>query len=119
MRRAPSSAPTHRSADDHHDRAGALNLVGCNINGFVEPRPTASDGNTWEPARRYQGHIEFLADDIEDRTGVRVEVPLNRRGRRSLRHALGGLLRTTPARTPSWANLMLFHEHGLDYTMRT
>ena len=59
-----------------------LNLVGCNINWVTEPMANCfRTGNHLgiQPGG-VKDMLEFLADDVADRTGVQVEVPLNRKG---------------------------------------
>src|SRR5512138_3224756 len=59
-----------------------LNLVGCNINWVVEPAANCfRTGNHLgiQPGG-IKDMLEFMADDIEDRTGVRVDVPINKKG---------------------------------------
>jgi Fe-S oxidoreductase len=63
--------------------------------------------------------LEFLADDIEDRTGVRVDVPINRKGAEILFITPSGDYFADPGTYTCMGYLMLFHEIGLDYTFST
>jgi Fe-S oxidoreductase len=63
--------------------------------------------------------LDFLADDIEDLTGVRVEVPLNRKGAEILFVTPSGDYFADPGTYTCMGYLMLFHELNLDYTMST
>lgn len=98
-----------------------LDLVGCNINWVVEPAANCfRTGNHLgiQPGG-IKDMLEFLADDIEDRTGVRVDIPLNRKGAEILFVAPSGDYFADPGTYTCMGYLMLFHEIGLDYTMST
>ena len=65
----------------------------------------------------FKDSIEFAVDELEELTGVRVEVPINRKGAEILFvDPLGRLLRPTRTTYTCLGYLMLFHEIGLDYT---
>lgn len=98
-----------------------LNLVGCNINWAIEPAANCfRTGNHLgiQPGG-VKDMLEFLADDIEERTGVRVEVPLNRKGAEILFVAPSGDYFADPGTYTCMGYMMLFHEIGLDYTFST
>lgn len=98
-----------------------LNLVGCNINWAIEPAANCfRTGNHLgiQPGG-IKDMLEFLADDIEDRTGVRVEVPLNRKGAEILFVAPSGDFFADPGTYTCMGYMMLFHQIGLDYTFST
>jgi len=98
-----------------------MNLIGVNIDWVMTPvKNSHRTGNHLG----IQPHgvldsIEFAIDDLEDRTGVRVEVPLNKKG--------AEILFVTPSADyfgePHYFTLLgyfaLFHEIGLDFTMST
>ena len=63
--------------------------------------------------------LEFLADDLEERTGVRVDVPLNRKGAEVLFVAPSGDYFADPGTYTCMGYLALLHEIGLDYTWST
>ena len=98
-----------------------LNLVGCNINWVTEP--VANCFRTGNHLGIQPGGVkdmlEFLADDIEDRTGVRVEVPLNKKGAEILFVTPSGDYFADPGTYTCMGYMMLFHEIGLDYTFST
>ena len=98
-----------------------LNLVGCNINWVTEPAANCfRTGNHLgiQPGG-IKDMLEFLADDIEDRTGVRVEVPLNKKGAEILFVTPSGDYFADPGTYTCMGYLMLFHEIGLNYTFST
>jgi Fe-S oxidoreductase len=98
-----------------------LNLVGININWVIEP--VANCFRTGNHLGIQPGGIkdmlEFLADDIEDRTGIRVEVPLNRKGAEILFITPSGDFFADPGTYTCMGYMMLFHEIGLNYTFST
>jgi Fe-S oxidoreductase len=98
-----------------------LNLVGCNINWVIEP--VANCFRTGNHLGILPGGIkdmlEFLADDIEDRTGVRVEVPINKKGADILFITPSGDFFADPGTYTCMGYMMLFHEIGLNYTFST
>jgi Fe-S oxidoreductase len=63
--------------------------------------------------------LEFLADELEEVTGVRVEVPINRKGAEILFVTPSGDLMADPGTYTAMGYLALFHEIGLDYTFST
>jgi Fe-S oxidoreductase len=60
-----------------------------------------------------------MADDIEEATGVRVEVPLNKKGAEVLFIPPSGDYVAAPGIYTCMGYLLLFHELGLDYTFST
>jgi Fe-S oxidoreductase len=98
-----------------------LNLVGCNINWVTEPMANCfRTGNHLgiQPGG-VKDMLEFLADDVADRTGVKVEVPLNRKGAEILFVTPSGDYFADPGTYTCMGYMMLFHEIGLDYTFST
>jgi len=98
-----------------------LNLVGCNINWVIEPAANCFRmGNHLgiQPGG-IKDMLEFMADDIEDRTGVRVDVPLNKKGAEILFVAPSGDFFADPGTYTCMGYMMLFHEIGLNYTFST
>jgi Fe-S oxidoreductase len=63
--------------------------------------------------------LEFLADELEEVTGVRVEVPINKKGAEILFVTPSGDLMADPGTYTAMGYLALFHELGLDYTFST
>jgi len=98
-----------------------LNLVGFNINWVIEP--VANSFRTGNHLGIQPGGVkdmlEFLAEDIEERTGVRVEVPINKKGADILFIAPSGDYFADPGTYTCMGYMMLFHEIGLNYTFST
>ena len=98
-----------------------LNLVGCNINWVIEPAANCfRTGNHLgiQPGG-VKDMLEFMADDIFDRTGVRVDVPINKKGADILFVTPSGDYFADPGTYTCMGYMMLFHEIGLNYTFST
>ncbi len=63
--------------------------------------------------------VEFLCDDIETITGIRIDPPLNEKGHEILFITPSGDFFADPGIYTFMGYLMLFHELGLDYTLST
>lgn len=63
--------------------------------------------------------VEFLCDDIEEITGIRINPPINEKGHEVLFIAPSGDVFADPGIYTFMGYLMLFHEIGLDYTLST
>ena len=96
-----------------------LNLVGCNINWVLEPVANCyrTGNHLGIQPHGFKDSIDFAVDELAEMTGVRVEVPINKKG--------AEILFVTPSAdyfaTPHYYTLLgyftLFHEIGLDFTM--
>lgn len=64
-------------------------------------------------------NVEYLVDDIEEITGIKIEPSLNRKGAEILFVAPSGDLFGDPGTFNAMGYMMLFHELGLDYTWST
>jgi Fe-S oxidoreductase len=98
-----------------------LNLVGCNINWIIEPAANCfrTGNHLGLQPHAIKDMLDFFADDIEDRTGIRVEVPINKKGAEILFVTPSGDLFADPGTFTCMGYLMLFHEIGLNYTWST
>jgi len=98
-----------------------LNLVGCNINWILEPVANCyrTGNHLGIQPHGLKDSLEFFADDIEDRTGVRVKVPINKKGAEVLFVTPSGDYFADPGTFTCMGYLMLLHEIGLDYTWST
>jgi Fe-S oxidoreductase len=63
--------------------------------------------------------MEFMVDDIEEATGIRVDLPVNKKGAEILFVVPSGDFVAAPGIYTCMAYLLLFHELGLDYTWST
>ncbi len=98
-----------------------LYLLGCGINWALEPVANCfRTGNHLgvEP-HAFKDTLEFFADDIEEVTGITVDIPLNRKGAEVLFVTPSGDYFADPGTFTCMGYMMLFHELGLDYTWST
>ncbi len=98
-----------------------LNLVGCNINWVIEPASNCfrTGNHLGIQPHGVKDSLEFFADDIAEKTGIQIEVPLNKKGAEILFVTPSGDFFADPGTFTCMGYLMLFHEIGLDYTWST
>ncbi len=98
-----------------------LNLVGCNINWVQEPVANCfrTGNHLGIPPHGVKDMWEFMVDDIEDITGIKVNLPINKKGAEILFVTPSGDYFADPGTYTCMGYLMLFHELGLDYTWST
>jgi len=98
-----------------------LNLVGLNINWVMEPDANCfrTGNHLGIPPHGLMDMWEFCQDDIEDITGVKVNLPVNKKGAEVLFVVPSGDYFADPGTYTFMGYLMLFHEIGLDYTWST
>ncbi len=98
-----------------------LNLVGCNINWVIEPAANCfrTGNHLGIQPHGIKDSLDFFADDIADKTGIQIEVPLNKKGAEILFVTPSGDFFADPGTFTCMGYLMLFHEIGLDYTWST
>jgi Fe-S oxidoreductase len=96
-----------------------LNLVGLNINWVVEPVANCHrTGNHMNiPPHTFKDNVEFLCDELEETTGVRVEPTINRKGAEVLFIIPSADYFADPGIFTFMGYLMLFKHIGLDYTL--
>lgn len=98
-----------------------LNLLGLNIEWIAGPVANCfMKGNHLglEP-HTIKNNIEFMLDDIETITGIKISPTFNRKGAEILFVTPSGDLFADPGTYTCMGYLMLFHEIGLDYTWST
>ncbi|GAB6175379.1 [DsrC]-trisulfide reductase DsrK [Desulfobaculum senezii] len=98
-----------------------LHELGLNINWILEPAANSNrTGNHMgiQP-HAYYDMMEFMVEDIEDITGVKVNCPVNEKGHEVLFITPSGDIFADPGTYTYMGYLMLFHEIGLDYTWST
>ena len=98
-----------------------LNLVGCSTEWVVTPASNSfrTGNHLGIPPHAFKQSLEFAQDEVFNITGIRLGVPINKKG--------AEILFVTPSADyfaqPHWFTLlgylMLFHEIGLDYTFST
>jgi len=98
-----------------------LNLLGLNIEWIAGPVANCfMKGNHLglEP-HTIKSNFDFMVDDIEEITGIKVEPSFNRKGAEVLFVAPSGDMFGDPGTYTCMGYMMLFHEIGLDYTWST
>ncbi|MFH2122887.1 MAG: sulfate reduction electron transfer complex DsrMKJOP subunit DsrK [Pseudomonadota bacterium] len=98
-----------------------LHLVGIGINWILEP---ASNSNRTGNHMGLQPHtfkdnVDFLADDIENLTGIKINHSFNRKGAEVLFITPSADVFAEPGLYTAMGYLLLFEHIGLDYTWST
>ena len=95
--------------------------LGCGINWALEPVANCfmTGNHLGIQPHTFKDTMEFFADEIEEITGVKVEVPLNKKGAEILFVTPSGDYFADPGTYTCMGYMMLFHELGLDYTWST
>jgi Fe-S oxidoreductase len=98
-----------------------LNLIGLNINWVLEPAANCfrTGNHLGIPPHGLTDMWEFMADDIEDITGIKIDLPVNKKGAEILFVTPSGDYFADPGTYTCMGYMMLFHELGLDYTWST
>ncbi|MFC1888691.1 sulfate reduction electron transfer complex DsrMKJOP subunit DsrK, partial [Thermodesulfobacteriota bacterium] len=63
--------------------------------------------------------LEFMVDDIEEATGIKVDLPINKKGAEILFVTPSGDFVADPGIYTCMGYMLLFHELGIDYTWST
>lgn len=98
-----------------------LHLIGVNINWILEPAANCdrTGNHLGLQPHAFKSNIEMLCDDIEDITGVRIEVPFNKKGADILFITPSADAFADPGVYTMMGYLLLFKQIGLNYTMST
>ena len=102
-----------------------LNLLGLNINWIASPiaKCDHTGNHIGIQPQAYKDMIEFLADDIKDKTGVKVESQFNKKGADILFITPSGDVFSDPGSYTCMGYMMLFHflkeKYGFDITWST
>ncbi len=96
-----------------------LNLLGLNINWIHEPIKNCYyvGNHLGIQPHSLKDMVDFFIDDIEEVTGVRIEVPFMKKGAEVLFVTPSGDYFADPGTYTFMGYLILFHAIGLDYTM--
>lgn len=98
-----------------------LHLVGIGINWILEPVSNSNrTGNHMglQP-HTFKDNVEFLTDDIENLTGIRITPTFNRKGAEILFITPSADVFAEPGLYTAMGYLILFEAIGLDYTWST
>jgi len=98
-----------------------LHLVGCGINWAMEPVSNSNrTGNHMGlTPQAFKGNVDFLCEDIENLTGVKVNPTFNRKGAEVLFITPSADVFAEPGLFTCMGYLLLFEAIGLDYTWST
>ncbi|MBM9616114.1 (Fe-S)-binding protein [Desulfobulbus rhabdoformis] len=98
-----------------------LHLVGIGINWCMEPVANSNrTGNHMGlTPQAFKGNVEFLCEDIENLTGVKVNPTFNRKGAEVLFITPSADVFAEPGIFTCMGYLLLFEAIGLDYTWST
>ena len=96
-----------------------LNLVGLNINWVMEPVANCqrTGNHLGIQPHTFKDNIEFLVDELEDATGIRVNPTFNRKGAEILFVVPSADYFAEPGIYTFMGYLLLFEHLGLDYTL--
>jgi Fe-S oxidoreductase len=98
-----------------------LGLLGLYVNWVVEPVANCfllGNHLAIQP-HGLMDTLEFMADDIEEATGIRVDIPVNKKGAEILFVTPSGDFVADPGIYTCMGYMLLFHELGIDYTWST
>ncbi|MFC2067568.1 sulfate reduction electron transfer complex DsrMKJOP subunit DsrK [Chloroflexota bacterium] len=95
-----------------------LDLVGCNTNWVLDPvaKCYRTGNHLGVPPHAFKPTLETAIDDIEDLTGIKIELPINKKGAEVLFIAPSADYFAMPHWYTLLGYLLLFHAIGLDYT---
>ena len=98
-----------------------LGLLGLYVNWVIEPVANCFriGNHLGIQPHGMMDTLEFMVDDIEEATGVRVDLPVNKKGAEILFVTPSGDLVAEPGIYTCMAYMLLFHELGIDYTWST
>jgi Fe-S oxidoreductase len=96
-----------------------LNLVGLNINWVIEPVANCdrTGNHLGIQPHTFKDNIDFLMDELEETTGIRVNPSINRKGAEILFIVPSADYFADPGIYTFMGYLLLFHYLGLDYTL--
>ena len=96
-----------------------LNLLGLNINWVVEPVANChrTGNHLGIQPHTFKDNVDFLCDELEDLTGIRVNPSVNRKGAEVLFVIPSADYFADPGIYTFMGYLLLFEHIGLDYTL--
>jgi Fe-S oxidoreductase len=96
-----------------------LNLVGLNINWVIEPVANChrTGNHLGIQPHTFKDNVEFLCEELEETTGVKIEPPIGRKGAEILFVIPSADYFADPGIFTFMGYLLLFEHIGLDYTL--
>ncbi len=98
-----------------------LGLLGIYVNWSIEPVANCfrTGNHLGIQPHGLKDTLEFFAEDIEEATGVKVKIPINKKGAEVLFVTPSGDFLADPGTYTCMGYMTLFNEIGLDYTWST
>jgi len=98
-----------------------LGLLGLYVNWVIEPVANCfrTGNHLGIQPHGLVDTLEFMVDDIEEATGIRVDLPINKKGAEILFVTPSGDFVADPGIYTCMAYMLLFHQLGIDYTWST
>ena len=98
-----------------------LGLLGLYVNWVIEPVANCFQFGNHLAIQPHgmMDTLEFMVDDIEEATGIRVDLPVNKKGAEILFVTPSGDFVADPGIYTCMGYMLLFHELGIDYTWST
>jgi Fe-S oxidoreductase len=95
-----------------------LGLLGLYVNWVIEPVANCFKVGNHLGIQPHglKDTLEFMAEDIEEATGIKVDIPINKKGAEILFVTPSGDVVADPGIYTCMAYMLLFHELGIDYT---
>jgi len=98
-----------------------LGLLGIYVNWVIEPVANCfrTGNHLGIQPHGLMDTFEFMAEDIEDATGIKVDIPMNKKGAEILFVVPSGDYVADPGIYTCMAYMLILQEMGLDYTWST
>lgn len=98
-----------------------LGLLGIYVNWVIEPVANCFRFGNHLAIQPHglKDTLEFMADDVEEATGIRLDIPINKKGAEILFVTPSGDFVAAPGIYTCMGYMILFQELGLDYTWST
>jgi Fe-S oxidoreductase len=98
-----------------------LGLLGLYVNWVIEPVANCYlvGNHLGIQPHGLKDTLEFMAEDIEEATGIKIDIPINKKGAEILFFTPSGDFVAAPGIYTCMAYMMLFQELGIDYTWST
>jgi Fe-S oxidoreductase len=98
-----------------------LGLLGLYVNWVIEPVANCYrfGNHLGIQPHGLKDTLEFMAEDIEEATGISIDIPINKKGAEILFFTPSGDFVAAPGIYTCMSYMLLFHELGIDYTWST
>jgi Fe-S oxidoreductase len=96
-----------------------LSLLGIQIGWIMEPvsKCHQTGNHMGIPPHTFKDNVEFLVEELEEVTGIKVDAPINKKGAEILFIIPSADYFAEPGIFTFMGYLLLFHQLGLDYTL--